>query len=368
MRHFLAGNLCHRLGRIRVIQLGLGLPFEPGIRVLDGNNRRHTVPDVRAGKIGVFLFQNAEFPGVIIHHHGKLRLEAGDVCAALGIIDVIAEAQNVFLKFPDVLEGHLHGDIFRFPLEIDRIMQYFPVPVQIPHKPDNPFRLMKNGRLVSPIPAVAELDCQIRIQISGLVQAAFQIRRGKSCCLENLTVRQKVNGGSGFLCLSQHRKLSVFQLYHRNPSLKPVVMNIAVSADPDIHVGGKGIDHRRADAVQPAAGFVDIIVKLSAGMESGKYQALRRHSLFMQADGNSAAIVRDRAGTIRLQNDNNLIAASRKMLVHRIIHDFIDQVVQSLSPGASDIHAGTHPHRFQPFQHTDAFFTVINILSHASSF
>ena len=84
--------------------------------------------------------------------------------------------------------------------------------------------------------------------------------------------------------------------------------------------------------MQPSAGFVDIIVKLSPRMESGKYQALRRHSLFMQADGNSAAVVRNRTGTVRLQNDNNLIAASRQMLIHRIIHDFIDQVVQSLSP------------------------------------
>jgi hypothetical protein len=38
-------------------------------------------------------------------------------------------------------------------------------------------------------------------------------------------------------------------------------------------------------------------------------------------------------------------------LVHRVVDDFGEQVVQRLLVGAADIHAGAAAHRLQPFQH-----------------
>ena len=49
--HFSGGFCC-----IRVVQLCLGLPFKPRIRMLDGNNRGHPVSDICSCKIRILLF------------------------------------------------------------------------------------------------------------------------------------------------------------------------------------------------------------------------------------------------------------------------------------------------------------------------
>ena len=38
------------------------------------------------------------------------------------------------------------------------------------------------------------------------------------------------------------------------------------------------------------------------------------------------------------------------MLVHRVIYDLVDQVVQTLGGDTADIHSGSLSYRFQPFQ------------------
>ena len=40
-------------------------------------------------------------------------------------------------------------------------------------------------------------------------------------------------------------------------------------------------------------------------------------------------------------------------LVHRVVDDLREQVMQRLLVGAADIHAGAAAHRLQPFQHLD---------------
>ena len=44
---------------------------------------------------------------------------------------------------------------------------------------------------------------------------------------------------------------------------------------------------------------------------------------------------------------------SRQRLVHRIVDDFGEQMMQRLFVGAADIHAGTAAYRLQSFQHLD---------------
>ena len=38
------------------------------------------------------------------------------------------------------------------------------------------------------------------------------------------------------------------------------------------------------------------------------------------------------------------------MLVHRVINDLVDQMIQSLGGDAADIHSGSLSYRFQTFQ------------------
>ena len=77
-------------------------------------------------------------------------------------------------------------------------------------------------------------------------------------------------------------------------------------------------------------------------MQSRIDQTLGRHTFFMHSYRNTSAIVRDRAGTILFQTDIYMIAAARKVLIHRIVYDLIDQMIESLTRSTAYIHTGSH--------------------------
>ena len=47
------------------------------------------------------------------------------------------------------------------------------------------------------------------------------------------------------------------------------------------------------------------------------------------------------------------VGVARQRLVHGVVDDFGEQVMQRLLVGAADIHAGPAPDRLQPLQHLD---------------
>ena len=73
-------------------------------------------------KFASFSFRTPNLPGIAVHDRGKLGFEPGQMGTALGIVNIVAETQDIFLELVDILKGDLHGDAFGFPLEIDRLM------------------------------------------------------------------------------------------------------------------------------------------------------------------------------------------------------------------------------------------------------
>ncbi len=76
--------------------------------------------------------------------------------------------------------------------------------------------------------------------------------------------------------------------------------------------------------MESAAGLVGIIVKFTARVKRRKYQPLRTDALFVHPHGNAASVVRYGGGTVRFQRHPDGIAKARQMLVHRVVHDFVD--------------------------------------------
>jgi hypothetical protein len=75
----------------------------------------------------------------------------------------------------------------------------------------------------------------------------------------------------------------------------------------------------------------------------------------MDAGGNAATIVAHGAGAIGIEDHVDAIGMSRQRLVHRIVHDFIDHVMQAGAViGVADIHAGTLAYGIQALEHLDA--------------
>ena len=116
--------------------------------------------------------------------------------------------------------------------------------------------------------------------------------------------------------------------------------------------------------METAAGLVGGIVKLSSGMERCKYQPFCRHTFLMHSHRNSTPIVRNGTGSVLFQKYIDGIAVSRKMLVHRIVYDLVDQVIQSFARCASYIHTRTLADCLQAFQHRNTAGVICLIFSH----
>ena len=145
------------------------------------------------------------------------------------------------------------------------------------------------------------------------------------------------------------------QLALRDAARKTLAVELAAARHLDLKQIGQRVDHRNADAVQAAGGFIDLGVEFAARMQ-------RRHDDFerrlvlefrVRIDRDAAAIVGDGQEAVggELDVDEGGMAGHR--LVHRIVDHLGKQMVQRLLVGAADIHAGPAAHRLQALQHLD---------------
>ena len=111
----ITSHLRSSLCRILIVQFRLGLSFKPWSGMLDRNHRRHAVSDIRSRKIGIFFLQNTQLTSIIIHHGGEHRFKTCQMRTAFCIINIVTKAQNIFMKFIDILEYRLHSNSLTFP-------------------------------------------------------------------------------------------------------------------------------------------------------------------------------------------------------------------------------------------------------------
>ena len=140
-----------------------------------------------------------------------------------------------------------------------------------------------------------------------------------------------------------------------------VMMYISVSVHLYIQPGGQRIYNRRTYSVKSSAGLICRIIKLSTCMQCGKYQSLRRHSLCMHSNWNTTSIICNCDRIILVDIHNNLIAISCQSLIHRIVHDLIDKMMESSDRGAAYIHSGSFPYGFQAFQYLNLIRSIFSV-------
>ena len=73
----------------------------------------------------------------------------------------------------------------------------------------------------------------------------------------------------------------------------------------------------------------------------------------MRIDRNAAAIVGDGQEPVGVQFHFDEGGVAGQRLVHRVVDDFGEQMMQRLLVGAADIHAGPAAHRLKALQHLD---------------
>ena len=73
----------------------------------------------------------------------------------------------------------------------------------------------------------------------------------------------------------------------------------------------------------------------------------------MRIDRNAAAVVDDGEESVGAQFDFDERGVPRQCLVHGVVDDFGEQMMQRLLVGAADVHAGAAAHRFEAFEDLD---------------
>jgi len=108
----------------------------------------------------------------------------------------------------------------------------------------------------------------------------------------------------------------------------------------DLEHPGQGVHHGHADAVQAAGHRVGLAVELAAGVQRGHDDLDRRpvlHGVVVHRD--AAAVVVDPDSAIGQQRHVDGVAVPGQRLVHGVVHDLVDEVMQPALAGRADVHS-----------------------------
>ena len=206
---------------------------------------------------------------------------------------------------------------------------------------------------------VGQRDQQALVQEGQLAQTLRQrvvVVLGNS---EDLLVGNEVDlgaallGRAGLLQLGGRLALGIALLPHR-----------AVAPDLKLELMAQRVHAGDANAVQSAGNFVGRAVELSARVQHGHHDLRRRHSLAVHVhlvDRNAAAVVDDGDGVVDVDGDVDAIGKSGQRFVNRVVHDFVDEVMQSHLAGRADVHRGTLAHRFHAAENFDGIGGVLAV-------
>ena len=74
-----------------------------------------------------------------------------------------------------------------------------------------------------------------------------------------------------------------------------------------------------------------------------------RLDLWMHPDGNPTSVVGDGDGlAITVQGDANVAGVSIDGFIHSVVDDFPNQMMETVFPGASNVHTGAFAYRLRP--------------------
>ncbi len=278
-------------------------------------------------------------------------MKAGQMHAALRRVDVVDEAVLVDVIGVVVLHCHFDIDVVLRPVEVQdvgierglvlvQVLHILPdaalvVEHVLPHLGD-----LSAGHCGIIHPQVLQTDakalCQKRHLPESLQDNAVVKDRG---LLKDSRIRQERDRGSRLLLRAGADLMEL--LLGLSAILKADAPDTAALLYRHLQPGGEGIHNRGADAVQAAGDFIAPAAELSAGVQDGiDHLHGGLSGLVVDADGNASAVVRDRDGIVRIDGDLDMGAESRQRLIHRVIDDLIDQMVEPSGGGGADVHAG----------------------------
>ena len=136
-------------------------------------------------------------------------------------------------------------------------------------------------------------------------------------------------------------------------------MHLPLTAHGDLNPLTQSVDDGQPNAMQATGHLVTTGSEFATGMQhrqngfQGTFTGAR-----MYIGGNTAAVVADGHRAVFAQHHQNAIAVASKCLVHRIVHHFINQVVQTTWPRGADVHSRALADRLKTLQDLNLFRAV----------
>ena len=327
-------------------EFDLGLGFELGVGVLNRNDGGEAFAHIVAGDLGIPVLDEIICPGESIDGAGQGAAEAGEVGAAIGIMDGVGVAEDLIVVSVVVLEDDLDVDLDGFVIEggrhffmdtdgsrVERLL----AGVELPHELDDAVLVIISLDLGDGGALVGEDDLEAGVKEGELAEAlgdGFEDEDGGE--FENLGVGLERDGGAGAGSGADDLKffdhLALGELH---------VVDMAAAGDLDLEPLGDGVDALGADAVSAAGELVAALTVFAAGVEGGEHHldagnAVNRVDVHRDA----TAVVSDGDGAINVDGDVDLFAMAGEMLVHGVVQNLGYAVVEGALVGATDIHAG----------------------------
>ena len=102
--------------------------------------------------------------------------------------------------------------------------------------------------------------------------------------------------------------------------------------------------------MEAARGRVHLVAELAARVQRGEDHLQRGDVLVLgvQVDGDAPAVVLDRGRAVAVERDLDPARVAGDRLVHRVVDELGQQMVQRPLIGAAHVHAGPAAHRLQP--------------------
>ena len=142
----------------------------------------------------------------------------------------------------------------------------------------------------------------------------------------------------------------------------------AVAPDFQIELFAERVHAANADAVQSAGNFVGRGIELAAGVQLGHHHLRRRNFFAVDVHvvhRNAAAVVDHRDGVVEVNGDVDFVGVTGQRFVDRVVHHFVDQMVQAHLAGRADVHGGALAHRFHAAEHLDGVGGVVAVAASA---
>ena len=141
-----------------------------------------------------------------------------------------------------------------------------------------------------------------------------------------------------------------------------LMVNIPVPMHFRFQVRRQAIHHRTADPVQPSGHLVRPAAELPPGVQRSHHRLQPRLARGrVDVHWNPPPVIRNGNQPIPIQRQVDPGAETGHRLIHGVIQNLIDEVMQPPLVGAADIHTRPHPHRLQTLQHLDVFGRVFPI-------